>query len=231
LINQTKVVRVAGLPSGRSISAFGQHIEWDDRSHASLAANWTADLLKGTFAETQDLGFFVRLDCEGSTDSCAADGDIIETVFTFTSVSERAISTTATVRTNVEALVSCNNTMVALLVGKDLTVWAGGSGGVVSVPMSSPIRLILKALDVDQLPVTKTRASVEFRVGQDQRPVKWARGSNEYVVDVSPALTQDEGEFLLTVNVTSAWSRGAAGTVGCELLPAWCACRRGSRAK
>jgi hypothetical protein len=62
-----------------SMSAFGQHIEWKQRPPP---ATWTADLdgdrLKLEAVSRHE--FTVRLACDRGEPSCAADGDVIETI-------------------------------------------------------------------------------------------------------------------------------------------------------
>jgi len=88
---------------------------------------------------------------------------------------------------------------------------------VLSVPQSSAIRVLLKAYDVDNLPVAQTRAEVEFRFGGQALPVQWSRGSNEYTADVPTSLTDSAGQYELKVTAVSGWTLSGS-TAGCVLF-------------
>jgi hypothetical protein len=127
------------------------------------------------------------------------DGDTFETVLSIVARSDATdLQSAVSVTTVVESLLSC----------KYSRVWV--EHDVSSVPQSSAIRVRLEAYDVDNLPIAQTRADVEFRFDGRAVPVQWSRGSNMYTADVPADLTQNPGEYNLTVTATSAWTRSGS---------------------
>jgi hypothetical protein len=136
--------------------------------------------------------------------NCAADGDIIETIVT---TGTEAVPTAVTIRAQVQAIVSCDNSKVELQPTDNY------------VPKSSDIRVIVKAMDVDNMPVGYTRGDIRFQWNNGYFPYSWERGSNTYVADVPAALTDKPGTYLLTVTVRNGWVNVLGGTKDmCVLL-------------
>jgi hypothetical protein len=196
-----------------SISAFGLHLEW---KQPQPEASWRADLdgsqLK--FAETLRHEFTVRLACQAGEQSCAADGDDITTVVQLASPQGSHLRSEAQVVTHVQALLSCRHTRARI--EPDLK----------SMPLSTPIRVRLFAIDVDDLPINFTRAEIHLAF-RDRTlpffdrilPMQWSgRGSNEYVADVPTELTSQPGLYDLVVTASDAWNETAGQITSCELL-------------
>ncbi len=180
-----------------SISAFGLHLEWQQLPPPAM---WRADLdgsqLK--YAGTSRHEFTVRLECERSEHSCAADGDDVTTVVLLASNDSLSRSLRSEVRivTNVQSLLSCKHTRAAVSIEPDFK----------SVPISSSIRVQVFAKDADNLPVSFTRAEISLKFGCRTIPMQWSRGSNEYVADVPAELTAQPGVYDLVVSASSVWN-------------------------
>jgi hypothetical protein len=171
----------------------------------SSDAKLDLDANSSRFAAKKVFDVEFAADCQG-TQPCAQDGDTFKTVLGVVTGSDEAeLRSEVTVTTVVESILSCRHSKV----------WI--EPDVLSVPQSSAIRVILKAYDVDNLPVAQTRAEVEFRFGGQALPVQWSRGSNEYTADVSTYLTDSAGQYELKVTAVSGWTL-SGGTAGCVLF-------------
>ena len=193
-----------------SMSAFGQHIEWKQRPPP---ATWTADLdgdrLKLEAVSRHE--FTVRLACDRGEPSCAADGDVIETIVQLAATGSLSSNLHSEVRvmTQVQSLLSCLHTRARI--EPDLE----------SMPLrvSTPIRVRLFAQDVDDLPINFTRAEIHLALFDRTLPMQWrGRGSNEYVADVPAELTAQPGLYDLVVTASDAWNETAGQITSCELL-------------
>jgi hypothetical protein len=192
-----------------SISAFGLHLEW---KQPAPAPTWHADLdgsqLK--FADTLRHEFTVRLACPSDEQSCATDGDVITTVVQLVSVgstpSLNNLSSAVHVSTQVQSLLSCRRTQVRSEPDSE------------HVSSSTPIRVQVFANDVDNLPVSFTRAEINLGFGGRNFPMQWSRGMNEYVAEVPAELTAQAGSYILTVSASNAWNETAGKATSCELL-------------
>jgi hypothetical protein len=192
-----------------SMSAFGQHVEW---KLPPPAPTWHADLdgnqLK--FADVSRHEFTVRLACDPSEPSCAADGDVITTIVQLVAVDSAPNRLHSEVRvvTQVQPLLSCGHTLASIEPDSQ------------SVSLSTAFRAQVLVHDVDNLPVVFTRAEVHLAFGGRNLPMQWSRGSNEYVADVPAELTGQPGVYVLVVNASNAWKEtGSAGSAtSCELL-------------
>jgi hypothetical protein len=202
IIVANKSIRV-GEPS---ISAFGQHIEWKE---LPPAATWHADLDKGRlkFANISRYEFAVRLACDGAEQSCAADGDVITTALQLASPHDGRLRSEVRVITQVRSLLSCLHTRADLRVEPNLE----------RVPIATAIRVQLFARDVDNLPVSFTRADINLVFGARNIPMQWRSGSSEYAADVPSELTGEPGLYDLVVNASNVWNETGPAT-GCELL-------------
>jgi hypothetical protein len=104
------------------------------------------------------------------------------------------------ITTHVQSLISCEHSEA--WIENDLT----------TVPVSTAIRVLFDAYDVDGLPINHTRAAVEFRFGMALLAQQWSSGKNRYVAEVSADSTTLAGRFELVVTALN-------GSVGpCELL-------------
>ena len=190
-----------------SMSAFGHHIDW---TQLPPAATWHPDLdgSKFQFADTARHEFTVRLSCDRGEQGCATDGDIITTVLRLVSCQDECLQSQVKVDTTVEAMISCENSIA----------WV--EGGVQSVLTGTPMRVHLRAFDVDNLPIPYTRAPLEFKFHKELLPVQWDRGSNSYIADISADLTQFSGEYALVVRVAAdpGWRQGRQNAMPCELM-------------
>ena len=155
-----------------SFSAFGQHIEWTQLPPATWLANLDGNRLK--FEDTSPREFAVRLSCDHTEQSCAADGDVIATILQLVAVDSVPGNLHSEVRvlTHVQSLLSCVHSRVAVELKPGV------------VPISTPFRLRLFAKDVDDLPVSFTRAEIDLVFDGRSIPMHWSRGSNEYIADV-----------------------------------------------
>jgi hypothetical protein len=200
------VIAANGLVSidQASMSAFGQHVEW---KLPPPAPTWHADLdgnqLK--FADTSRHEFTVRLACDPSEPSCAADGDVITTIVELVAVDSAPNRLHSEVRvvTQVQPLLSCGHTLASIEPDSQ------------SVSLSTAFRVQVLVHDVDNLPVVFTRAEVHLAFGGRNLPMQWSRGSNEYVADVPAELTRQPGVYVLVVNASNAWNETGSS---CELL-------------
>jgi hypothetical protein len=86
-----------------------------------------------------------------------------------------------------------------------------------SVPIASLIRVHLFAKDVDDLPISFTRAEVSLGFGDQTIPMQWSRGSNQYVADVPAELIAQPGRYDLVVRANNAWDETGPAP-SCELL-------------
>jgi hypothetical protein len=189
-----------------TISAFGLHIEW---KQLPPAATWRADLdgsqLK--FADTSRHEFALRLACDRGEQSCAADGDVITTVVQITSQQDYRLRSEVRLLSQVQSLLSCVHTRATIILKPESE----------SVRISTPIRVQLFAKDVDNLPMSFTRAEISLVFGGRNVPVQWSRGSNEYVADVPAELAVQPGLYDLVVSASSAWNETGPVT-SCTLL-------------
>jgi hypothetical protein len=204
-----------------SISAFGQHIEW---KATPPAATWHADLdwRRLKFADTSRHEFNVRLACEGGEQSCAADGDVITTIVQLASSQDGRLGTMQTppLRSDVRVVAHVRSRLSCLHTRADLRV----EPNLERVPIATPIRVQLFARDVDNLPMSFTRADVNlvFRGRNSDRalphiPMQWRNGSSEYVVVVPSELTAEPGPYDLVVIASNVWNETRLAD-SCELL-------------
>jgi hypothetical protein len=190
-----------------SISAFGQHIEWKRIPPTPI---WLANLdgSKLKFLDVSRHEFTVRLACDLNEPSCAADGDIITTALqlvTNDSSGSSNLQSEVRVQTQVQSLLSCMQTQAAVHIQPD-------DG---SVPIFSRIHVQLSARDVDNLPVSFTRAEINLVFAGRSIPMRWSRGSSEYIADVP---TEQPGCYDLVVRASNAWNETAGQATSCELL-------------
>ena len=190
-----------------SVSAFGFHIEW---KLSPPTATWVADLdgSRLRFVDTSQHEFGVRIACDGSERICAADGDVITTLFELHSPSKSELHADVTFRSNVKALASCDHSKARIVYGEAATS--------ASVTTSAAVRVLLDAYDVDAMPVSYTRASVEFRFGMKLLPPQWNRGSNRYVAEVPVA--GSPGIHTVSVTLRQGWDNVSSSQRNCILL-------------
>jgi hypothetical protein len=189
-----------------SISAFGQHIQWVQRPPA---ATWLADLdgRRLNVVATSQHEFNIRLECGRAEQSCAADGDIITTVFELQSAQtpqNSRLELEVTVHTKVKALASCENSKTWLVSDSD------------SLSTSTAFRVYLKAFDIDMLPISYSRAPVEFRLDSLRLPQQWNLGSNEYAAEVFAA--GNFGAHVLRAVLLQGWDNTTRMQRDCILL-------------
>jgi hypothetical protein len=90
-------------------------------------------------------------------------------------------------------------------------------GNRVSAEHSVTIRV--HAVDVDGLNISRTRAEIEFRCGNQTLPLQpWSPGSNEYVAEIPADLLLRLGEFDLVVTALNGWSQTSREEAPCDLL-------------
>ncbi len=109
--------------------------------------------------------------------------------------------------TQVQSLVSCRHTRAGVHIEPNAE----------SVPIATLIRVHLFAKDVDDLPISFTRAEVSLGFGDQTIPMQWTRGSNQYVADVPTELISQPGRYDLVVRANNAWNETGSPTT-CELL-------------
>jgi hypothetical protein len=107
-------------------------------------------------------------------------------------------------------LLSCEDSEVRV----DGTVFEGDA---VTVLPSGSMRVHLDAYETGNVPMKRTRADVEFRFGGHVLPVEWSQGSNQYTARVSADLTQNDGEYELSVDAYG-WSNALKQTTSCNLF-------------
>jgi hypothetical protein len=184
----------------------------------------------------------IVLDCSLSTIQCAADGDSIETIIEASpSLYDDAgrpvatsIRTTSTVHIMVEALASCENTVVHVF------------PDVLEVLESTPMRIEVLAVDVDGLAIKYTRPEIEAwwaddlgrpeRLGysrnsgharaHERTPARRASmhtrthactGTNRFVFEVPERLVM-AGAHDMVIRIKNGWNRTMSGQGDCELL-------------
>jgi hypothetical protein len=107
----------------------------------------------------------------------------------------------------VQSLVSCRHTRAAVHIEPNAE----------SVPIATLIRVHLFAKDVDDLPISFTRAEISLGFGDQTIPMQWSRGSNQYVADVPAELIAQPGRYDLVVRANNAWDETGPAP-SCELL-------------
>jgi hypothetical protein len=107
----------------------------------------------------------------------------------------------------VQSLVSCVHSRVGVHIEPNAE----------SVPIASLIRVHLFAKDVDDLPISITRAEIGLIFGDKTIPMEWSRGSNQYVADVPAELIAQPGRYDLVVRAKDAWNETGLAP-SCELL-------------
>jgi hypothetical protein len=186
------------------LSLDGHHVVW---SSVPPANDSTIELdgKAKRYAATKEYAFHIGLDCHGEG-ACVADGDTVETELEVASESGGGVRSAVRITTLVQSLVSCEHSKA--WVEYDLQ----------SVSTSTAMRVHLEAYDVDMLPISYSRAPVEFRFGSQLLPQRWAGGSNEYVADVSADDTESAGQYELVVTALKGWSSRRQAVCPCELL-------------
>jgi hypothetical protein len=151
----------------------------------------------------------VRLACDFGEENCAADGDVITTVVQLVSVGSvsRSLNSEVRVVTKVQSFLSCRHTRAAVHIEPNAE----------SVPIAALIRVHLFAKDVDDLPISFTRAEISLIFGAQIIPMQWSRGSNEYFAAVPAELTAQPGRYDLVVRASNAWNE-TGPVASCELL-------------
>jgi hypothetical protein len=205
------------MTDSSAVLAFGQHIEWKDQPPR---ASWDADVDGSAFRyrDVKTYAFAVHLDCNGNRANCASDGDVLETVVRFAS-SEGQMQSQVTIQTNVQSLVSCDNTRSRVFV----TV-----GGLLLeadwVVAESRLEVHLRAMDVYNFEVLYSKAEIELEwssgssTGLLNTTLNTQRGSNLYLGSIPMAFTKEPGSFTLVITARQGWS-GTDRLVGrCELL-------------
>ena len=200
-----------------AVLAFGQHIEWQDQPPR---ASWDADVDGSAFRyhDAKTFTFAVHLDCNGNRANCASDGDVLETVVLFAS-SEGQMRSQVTIQTNVQSLVSCDNTRSRVVV----TV-----GGLLLeadwVVAESPLEVHLRAMDADNFEVLYSKAEIELQwssgssTGRLNTTLNTQRGSNLYLGSIPTAFTKEPGDFTLVITARQGWSSTDRLVGRCELL-------------
>ena len=195
-----------------SISAFGVHIKWQQ---LPPAPTWHTRLDGSSlkFVDTSRHEFTVRLACDRGEQSCASDGDVITTVVQLVGgiVAEGSLPSNlyseVRVVVQVQSLVSCRHTRAGVHIEPNTE----------SVPIATLIRVRLFAKDVDDLPISFTRAEISLGFGDHTIPMQWTRGSNQYVADVPAELAAQPGRYDLVVRANDAWNETGPAP-SCELL-------------
>jgi hypothetical protein len=185
----------------RAFSFHGLHIAWDRPPSADSELDLDGAATRLTAAKTFVVDF--SADCYG-LQPCTRDGDSFETVLAVTARSDSTyLHSAVTIATVIECLLSCNHSKV--WVERDV------------VTMSTPFRVQLFANDVDNFPVSFTRADISLIFRGRNIPMQWTRGFNRYVADVPAELTSQPGLYDLVVNVSDAWSDDGR-VPSCEVL-------------
>jgi hypothetical protein len=187
----------------------GHHVRWESRS---LADEFLLSI--STYSIPKLHTFDLRLDCNGSA-LCINDGDSVETVLQISSMTDRHTESQVRIVTQVESLISCEDS--------ETWVWVG-DGNMTAVPRSTRLRVFLRAMDVDGLPIRFTRAAVEFKFGDIRSAVESYRllpvlgtvGSNEYIADIAEELTATYGTYDVIVTAAQAWSRVSQNVTTCK---------------
>jgi hypothetical protein len=165
-----------------------------------------------TLSATKEYSLQIRVNCTGAPTSagaggCVQDGDTVVTEIDLgTPLGPVDLRSTVRIVTQIEAMVCCEHAQA----------WV--EGDIDAVPVSSVLRVHALAIDVDQLSISHSRASIAFSFGNESLSVLWVPGSNEHVAEVAASLTERPGEFQLVVTASNAWSSRAEKATSCELL-------------
>jgi hypothetical protein len=179
----------------------GLRMAWDRPPSADTELDLDANATR--FAATKTFVVVFTADCDGAR-PCTQDGDTFETVLTVAAQSDPTeLRSTVIITTVVESLLSCKHSTAYV----ELDV----------VPRSTPIHLIVSAIDVDNLPISFTRAEIFCVFGDRSIPLQWSRGSSEYIAAVPAELTAQPGVYDLVVTIHNAWNETGPAT-SCELL-------------
>jgi hypothetical protein len=201
---------VAAVPTDQPLaSAFGQYIEWHD-SYPPLY--WAADLDDTQkFSDRTEQAFRVRLECK-STQDCAVDGDVLETIISVNSQQDARLSSQVIILTTVESLVSCENSKAEMTQAGKIV-----RGNGVSAETSVTIRI--HAIDVDGYMINRSRAEIEFRCSNETLLLQpWSPGSNQYVAEIPADLLSRLGQFDLVVRALNGWNQTSREMAPCDLL-------------
>jgi hypothetical protein len=207
-----------------SVSAFGQHIEW---KRTPPNTTWLADLdgSKFKYLQTQRHEFGVRLNCESDEQSCAADGDRIETIVRLASPQDSRLRSEVKVQTLVVALASCLHSVAVVM-------QAGGSSkssSPVTGLLLTDVALVfveLRVADTDGMPirVSEPKAVVLWSSGESPPfqivPTKPADGgshSNLFTAGVEASLRSSPGSYRLQVVLVDAWDEELGAVGDCVL--------------
>jgi hypothetical protein len=171
--------------------------------------NIELDALAKRYSITKEYVFQLGVDCLGE-EACVADGETVETEIEVASgLGDGGVQSAVRITTLVQSLVSCDHSKAWIEYDFE------------SVPTSTAIRVHLEAYDVDMLPISYSRAPVEFRFGSRLLPQRWDRGSNEYIAEVSADATGQAGRYELVVTALNGWSNKGQRAGNCTLLRRW----------
>jgi hypothetical protein len=190
------------------LSFDGHHLIWSAMPPANDSKIQLNAHLK-RYAISNEYALQLGLDCQGEA-ACVADGDTVETVIGVEATSESSsgggMRSEVLIKTLVRSLISCDNSRAWIETDAEL------------LSRSKTMRARFDAYDVDMLPVSYHRAPVEFRFGLHLLPQRWDSGSNVYVADVSADLTENAGQYELSVTAVNGWRNGGQTVGRCELL-------------
>ena len=185
------------------INFHGIRVIWD--TPPATATEMQLDASSGLFVASKEFSFQLQVDCRGeSAGLCVGDGDVVD--FNFTVSSSATVFSAVYLTTQIQSLASCEHTKV--LIDDEIT----------TIATYVAIQMHLLAYDVDGLPINYTRSEVEFSFDQKLLPVKWDRGSNKYLSEVSADLNSQVGDFEIVVSLNNGWSNLDRTTKRCELL-------------
>jgi hypothetical protein len=216
-VDENRRLHSVSSSSFADLIAFGSRFVWDGPAPTSEAL-FDLNSARAKFSDMLAHRFSVELDCNASTTQCAADGDVIETIIEASpslhdeqggSV-ETSIRATSTVNVMVEALASCENTLVRML------------PDMLEVLELTPLRVEVFAIDVDDLDIKYSRPEIEVwwtdYSGRKER-LGYSRnaGTNRFVFEV-PVRLVIPGSHDVVVSIRKGWNRTLNERTDCELL-------------
>jgi hypothetical protein len=201
---------VAQSDDGLHARVFGLAFEWHDAMQAPSVEPIALDSVKQQYSATIEHAFTLSLRCgrNAMTDpasdhtTCPQDGDTIETTIDFIpreggapSASSGANFTAKVRMVRVQAAVSCERTKPHVTVVADAALD--------SILPAAPLSVYLLAMDMDDLPVSFSRAELLLTWDGHAFPFDWLRGRNKYSWQI-PYRAAGEHEIVVSLKGSDA---------------------------
>jgi hypothetical protein len=198
-------------------SVFGQQIMW---SAAGPPGARNADLdgnaLK--YSESKRLEFDIHMNCTIGSGQCAADGEVIETVFMLSALASadgenKALKSQVSIRTLVEAVPSCSRSTAKLT----------HSGGALT-PLTPQVQVEIGLVDVDGLliGISMPRTTIRWSLTtQPSNELSFAparsKGGDSLLGEIPLRGRSDAGEYELVVTLEEGWDEATGKETTCVI--------------